>query len=232
MQPLTLVDAKCMQGFGDFGASGLLLAWRSISLLLETVHPSDLRPVSGTRCESRGPPAEQFIQLTVQPAAERTARSALCVQVYFTQSVLRMKTMIKDEANPHHQHALQPRDRVCVFQVCVCVLWGWYSDHLDTGSVEAQRSCKNNSQLFLFIMLSFHSFISFLTYHLLSHVSCLITVTTVFSCKQILIKIHRIICYHGDKPPQVLSNIQFRQPVVAVKVSTPFKTSLTRDIKA
>lgn len=59
--------------------------------------------------------------------AVHSAQSAACcwkrVQVYFTQSVLRMRTMIKDGANPHHQHALQPHDRVCVY---VCV-WGWDS---------------------------------------------------------------------------------------------------------
>lgn len=71
-------------------------------------------------------PAEQTIQRRVQPAAKRKARSVLCAQVYFTQTVLRMKTMITDQANPQHQHALQPHDRVRSFYVCV--LWGWYSD--------------------------------------------------------------------------------------------------------
>lgn len=56
--------------------------------------------------------------------AVHSAQSAACcwkrVQVCFTQSVLRMRTMIKDGANPHHQHALQPHDRVCVC-VYVCM---------------------------------------------------------------------------------------------------------------
>lgn len=63
------------------------------------------------------------MQLTLQPAAGRKARSALCVQVYFTQSVLRMKTTIRDKASPQHQHALPPHNRGCVCFICVCVCY-------------------------------------------------------------------------------------------------------------
>lgn len=80
--------------------------------LAQSGQQQNLTWVSGGLTGTCGPPADQLIQRRVQPTCDRKASSEICAQVYFTQSVLRMKAMIIDGANPLRQHALS--GSVCV----------------------------------------------------------------------------------------------------------------------